>query len=206
MWAWISARNATINTHDTRLIWCPGTGGTACKTDANHLLRSCTVLLQDGWAAPQLDKSKEEGFSDGDSKRISTAKEGILCTSLTAPSALTCAEIQPYPSSPKMPTFKTLPLWGIGWQYKWHHEIINDTWVNSGAVTHRAVFIRTNDTNLRCKQVSARRRRAFNRINSKPIPNPQTWSSLVNPRLPKHHLKGNLRALSIDIFCLSTKL
>ena len=52
---------------------------------------------------------------------------------------------------------------------------------------HRAVFLRTNDTNLRCKKESVRRWRDFNRISGKPVPIPWTWGSLVNSRLLKHH-------------------
>lgn len=102
---------------------------------------------------PGLTRARRKASVMETARGWAPLKKGY-CVLLSLPHQHWRAEIQPYPSPPKMPTFKTLPLWGIGWQYKWHHEIINYTWVNFCAVTHRAVLITTNDTNLRCKQES----------------------------------------------------
>lgn len=138
---------------------------------------------------PTLTRARRKASVMDDSKGLSALKKGYSVLLLPPLSALTYTDMQPYPSCLKMPTLKTLPLFGIGCQYKWHHEKINYAWVKFHAITHRAVFTTTNDTSLRCRQESVRRWRDFSR-NSKLNSKPKDVKQLVNPRLPKHHIRG----------------
>lgn len=53
-----------------------------------------------------------------------------------------------------------------------------------------SAITRTNDMNLRCKEKPVRRWRDFSHINSKLNSKPKDLKQLVNPRLPKHHIRG----------------
>lgn len=75
--------------------------------------------------------------------------------------------------------------------------------MNFSAITHRAVFVRTNDANLRCKQESLRRLRDLSRINIKSLQTHQTQGTEAGGSthtFPSTMCRGNLRALRIDIF------
>lgn len=129
-------------------------------------------------------------------------KEGILYTSPTAPISTDTHWV-----SALHVIFKNTHIWntspfGIGCQDKWHPEIINYTWVNFGAIAHRAMFVRTNEANLRCKQESVRKWKHFTRINSKSNPKPMDLKQSGQPKTSQTPFKGDSRALSIDSFCL----
>lgn len=63
--------------------------------------------------------------------------------------------------------------------------------MNFSAISHRALFARTNDTDLRCKQEPVGRWKDFSSVNSKFNSKPKDLKQvLVHPRLSKHHLRG----------------
>lgn len=162
----------------------------------DHLQNWCQSLPKvmcyapPGWMGLLPTSTRARRKVMDDSKGLPALKKGYSVLLFPPLSALTCTEMQSYPSHLKMPTLKTLPLFGIGCQYKWHHEKINYAWVNVSAITHRALFTRTNDMNLRCKEKPVRRLRDFSSINSKLNSKPKNLKQLVNPRLPKHHIRG----------------